>query len=68
MHDMHVQQKLQYIIDAFLGDVDLGADLNHLLSTSEKCELANSPLCFSLTSAHYRIKIPIVFPHQRLFK
>ncbi|KAH6948106.1 hypothetical protein HPB50_022975 [Hyalomma asiaticum] len=59
--EMRIRQKLQCNKqrDAFLGDVDLGADLNHLLPTSEKSQLANSLLCFLLCGQRGRFKIPV---------
>lgn len=57
--EMRIRQKLEYQKqqDAFLGDIDLSADLNHLLPASEKGQLANSLLCFLLCGLHASFKI-----------
>lgn len=58
---MWIKQSLEYHKqrDMFLGDVDVSKDLDHLLSTSDKSELANSLLCFLLCGLHTKFKIPV---------
>ncbi|KAH8040854.1 hypothetical protein HPB51_013024 [Rhipicephalus microplus] len=61
--EMRIRQKLEYHKqrDAFLGDIDLSADLNHLLLASDKGQLANSLLCFLLCALHASFKIPVEY-------
>ncbi|KAH9384134.1 hypothetical protein HPB48_026127 [Haemaphysalis longicornis] len=45
--EMRIRQKLQYKQrDAFIGDVDMGPELQHLVPGSNDETLANSVLCF----------------------
>ncbi|KAH9367381.1 hypothetical protein HPB48_010176 [Haemaphysalis longicornis] len=59
--EMRIKQRLEYHKqrDVFLGDVDVSKDLDHLLSASDKGELANSLLCFLLCGLHAKFKIPV---------
>lgn len=59
--EMWIKQSLEYHKqrDVFLGDVDVSKDLDHLLSASDKGELANSLLCFLLCGLHTKFKIPV---------
>ncbi|KAH9384431.1 hypothetical protein HPB48_026438 [Haemaphysalis longicornis] len=59
--EMRIRQKLQYHKqrDAFIGDVDMGAELQHLVDSSQDECLANSVLCFLLCGLHGRYKIPV---------
>lgn len=61
--EMRIQQKLEYHKqrDAFVGDVDMSTDLEHLIPTSESGNLANSLLCFLLCGLHARFKIPVAY-------
>ncbi|KAH9383111.1 hypothetical protein HPB48_023846 [Haemaphysalis longicornis] len=59
--EMRIRQKLQYSKqrDAFIGDVDMGPELQHLVPGSDDETLANSVLCFLLCGLHARYKIPV---------
>ncbi|KAL1482467.1 hypothetical protein MTO96_033775 [Rhipicephalus appendiculatus] len=59
--EMRIKQKLIYNKqrDAFVGDVDLGPELEHLAPASDGENLANSLLCFLLCGLHSRYKIPV---------
>lgn len=59
--EMRIRQKLQYSKqrDAFIGDVDMGPELQHLVPESDEETLANSVLCFLLCGLHARYKIPV---------
>lgn len=59
--EMRIRQKLQYSKqrDAFIGDVDMGSELQHLVPDSDNETLANSVLCFLLCGLHARYKIPV---------
>lgn len=58
---MRIRQKLQYHKqrDAFIDDVDMGAELEHLVESSQSECLENSVLCFLLCGLHGRYKIPV---------
>ncbi|KAL1466361.1 hypothetical protein MTO96_042785 [Rhipicephalus appendiculatus] len=58
--ETRIKQKLTYNKqrDAFVGDVDLGPELEHLAPASDGENLANSLLCFLLCGLHSRYKIP----------
>ncbi|KAH7965988.1 hypothetical protein HPB49_012499 [Dermacentor silvarum] len=58
---MRIRQKLQYHKqrDAFIGNVDMGAELQHLVESSQNERLANSVLCFLQCGLHGRYKIPV---------
>ncbi|KAH7975038.1 hypothetical protein HPB49_022917 [Dermacentor silvarum] len=59
--EMRIRQKLEYHKqrDAFVGDVDMGSELEHLTPISETETLANSVLCFVLCGLHAKYKIPV---------
>ncbi|KAH7965348.1 hypothetical protein HPB49_006266 [Dermacentor silvarum] len=59
--EMRIRQKLEYHKqrDAFVGDVDMGSELEHLTPNSETETLANSVLCFLLCGLHAKYKIPV---------
>lgn len=59
--EMRIRQKLQYHKqrDAFVGNVDMGAELQRLIDSSQSDCLANSVLCFLLCGLHGRYKIPV---------
>lgn len=58
--EMHIKQKLEYHKqrDAFIGDVDMSQDLDHLIS-ADNHNLANSLLCFLLCGLAGSFKIPV---------
>ncbi|KAH7942263.1 hypothetical protein HPB49_022451 [Dermacentor silvarum] len=58
---MRIRQKLEYHKqrDAFVGDVDMGSELEHLTPNSETETLANSVFCFLLCGLHAKYKIPV---------
>lgn len=59
--ETRVREKLIYNKqrDAFVGDVDMGPELQHISPRSEDEILANSLLCFLLCGLHARFKIPV---------
>ncbi|KAH7932917.1 hypothetical protein HPB49_004896 [Dermacentor silvarum] len=59
--EIRIRQKLEYHKqrDAFVGDVDMGSELEHLTPNSETETLANSVLCFLLCGLHVTYKIPV---------
>ncbi|KAH7953581.1 hypothetical protein HPB49_010341 [Dermacentor silvarum] len=58
---MRIREKLIYNKqrDAFVGDVDMGPELQDIGPSSEDEILANSLLCFLLCGLHVRFKIPV---------
>lgn len=58
--EMHIRQRLEYHKqrDAFVGDVDMSAELGHLVSNYDN-SLANALLCFLLCGLSVGFKIPV---------
>lgn len=56
------KKKLEYLRqrDAFVGDVDISAELGHLVPAGNQ-DLANSLLCFLLCGLAARFKIPVAY-------
>ncbi|KAK8763588.1 hypothetical protein V5799_015386 [Amblyomma americanum] len=59
--EMRIQENLIYNKqrDAFVGDVDMGPELQDISPSSEDEVLANSLLCFLQCGLHARFKIPV---------